>query len=122
MLKTSMNLQDTFLNNMRKEKISVKINLVNGNSLFGVIQGFDSFAIFLKHKTQELIYKHAIATIVPVQAISQISDKGKTERGFKTKPRIKVLQGRRGEKKESLQKNSEVKEVKEEDSTEKKDR
>ncbi len=119
MLKTSMNLQDTFLNNMRKEKISVKINLVNGNSLFGVIQGFDSFAIFIKHKNQELIYKHAIATIAPVQAISQISDKGKAERGFKTKPRIKVLQGRGGEKKESLQKNSEVKEG---DSSEKKDR
>ena len=119
MLKTSMNLQDTFLNNMRKEKISVKINLLNGNSLFGVIQGFDSFAIFLKHKNQELIYKHAIATIAPVQEISQISDKAKTERGFKTRPRIKVLQGRGGEKKESLQKNFEVKEG---DSTEKEDR
>jgi len=119
MLKPSMNLQDTFLNNMRKDKISVKINLLNGISLFGVIQGFDSFAIFIKHKNQELIYKHAISTIVPVHEISQISDKGKTERGFKTKPRIKILQGRGGEKKEKLQKNSEVKEG---DSTEKKDR
>ena len=118
MLKTSMNLQDTFLNNMRKEKTSVKINLLNGNSLFGVIQGFDSFAIFLKNKHQELIYKHAIATIVPVQAISQISEKSKTERGFKTRPRIKVLQGRGGEKKENLQKNSKLEDG---DSNEKKE-
>lgn len=104
MLKTSMNLQDTFLNNMRKDKISVKINLVNGNSLFGVIQGFDSFAIFIKHRNQELIYKHAIATISPVQGISQISDKAKADRGFKTKPRIKILQGRGGEKKRAFRK------------------
>lgn len=110
MLKISMNLQDTFLNNMRKEKISVKINLVNGNSLFGVIQGFDSFAIFLKNRNQELIYKHAISTIAPVPVVTQITDKGKSERGFKTKPRIKIVQGGGGEKKDTPKKDSDVQE------------
>ena len=59
------NLQDKFLNKLRKEKISVSIFLINGIKLDGVIQAFDSYTIILKNKPSQSIYKHAISTIVP---------------------------------------------------------
>ena len=97
MLKTPMNLQDNFLNNVRKEKISVTIRLLNGNSLSGVIQGFDNFAIILRHKTQELVYKHAIATIVPQKEVFHFREGNKEEKGFTTEPRIKPAKGKKDE-------------------------
>jgi host factor-I protein len=65
----SPNLQDTYLNQLRKEKISVAIYLTNGIRLKGVIKGFDNFVILLKENAQSLIYKHAISTIVPDREI-----------------------------------------------------
>ena len=59
------NLQDKFLNKLRKEKISVSIFLINGIKLDGIIEAFDSYTIILKNKTSQSIYKHAISTIVP---------------------------------------------------------
>tara|TARA_B100001564_G_scaffold213435_1_gene179520 strand:+ start:226 stop:444 length:219 start_codon:yes stop_codon:yes gene_type:complete len=59
------NLQDKFLNKLRKEKISVSIFLVNGIKLDGVIEAFDPYTIMLRNKTTQSIYKHAISTIVP---------------------------------------------------------
>jgi host factor-I protein len=59
------NLQDAFLNYLRKEKIPVTIYLANGVRLKGVIRGFDSFVVLLKESHEQLIYKHAISTIVP---------------------------------------------------------
>ena len=59
------NLQDKFLNKLRKEKISVSIFLVNGIKLERVIEAFDPYTIMLKSKTTQGIYKHAISTIVP---------------------------------------------------------
>ncbi len=59
------NLQDHYLNQLRKEKIPVVIYLINGVRLKGVIKGFDSFVILLKEVSQQMIYKHAISTIVP---------------------------------------------------------
>ncbi|MBI4686002.1 MAG: RNA chaperone Hfq [Nitrospirae bacterium] len=61
----SQNLQDSYLNQLRKEKVSVVVYLTNGVRLKGLIKGFDSFVILLKETTQQMIYKHAISTIVP---------------------------------------------------------
>lgn len=61
----SQNLQDNFLNLIRKEKVPVIVYLTNGVRLKGVIKGFDSFVVLLKESTEQLIYKHAISTIVP---------------------------------------------------------
>ena len=63
--KSQVNLQDIFLNQMRKEKISVTMYLVNGARLTGMIKGFDNFVILLKQENQQLVYKHAISTIIP---------------------------------------------------------
>jgi host factor-I protein len=60
-----VNLQDTYLNHLRKDKVPVIIYLTNGVRLKGVIKGFDNFVILLKENTQSLIYKHALSTIVP---------------------------------------------------------
>jgi host factor-I protein len=59
------NIQDLFLNYLRKEKIPVLIYLTNGTRLKGIIKGFDNFVVLLKQENQQLIYKHAISTIVP---------------------------------------------------------
>ena len=61
----SLNLQDTYLNQLRREKTPVVIYLTNGVRLKGVIKGFDNFVILLKDISQSLIYKHAVSTIVP---------------------------------------------------------
>jgi host factor-I protein len=61
----NLNLQDLYLNFLRKEKIPVVVYLVSGARLKGVIKGFDNFVILLKQNTQQLIYKHAISTISP---------------------------------------------------------
>ena len=58
-------LQDKFLNNLRKEKISVAIFLVNEIKLEGIVEAFDPYTILLKNKTTQCVYKHAISTIVP---------------------------------------------------------
>lgn len=63
-------LQDLFLNQLRKDKMPVTIFLVNGARLKGVIKGFDNFVVLLKQSTQQLIYKHAISTIVPDKEIN----------------------------------------------------
>ncbi|MDO9287795.1 MAG: RNA chaperone Hfq [Thermodesulfovibrionales bacterium] len=63
------NLQDNYLNQLRKDKIPVVIYLINGVRLKGVIKGFDSFVVLLKEAAQQMIYKHAISTIVPERDI-----------------------------------------------------
>lgn len=67
--KSQVNLQDIFLNQMRKEKVPVTIYLVNGARLTGTIKGFDNFVILLKQENQQLVYKHAISTIIPDRPI-----------------------------------------------------
>ena len=58
-------LQDPFLNVLRKEKIPVSIYLVNGIKLQGQIESFDQFVVLLKNSVSQMIYKHAISTVVP---------------------------------------------------------
>lgn len=64
-----LNLQDNYLNQLRKEKIPVVIYLTNGVRLKGFIKSFDNFVILLKENTESLIYKHAVSTIVPEREI-----------------------------------------------------
>lgn len=63
------NLQDPFLNALRKERISVSIFLVNGIKLQGQIESFDQFVILLKNTVSQLVYKHAISTVVPSKPV-----------------------------------------------------
>ena len=65
------NLQDAFLNHVRKQKISVTVFLINGVKLQGVIAWFDNFCILLRRDGQsQLVYKHAISTIMPAQNVT----------------------------------------------------
>jgi host factor-I protein len=64
-----LNLQDNYLNQLRKEKIPVVIYLTNGVRLKGTIKSFDNFVILLKENTESLLYKHAVSTIVPEKDI-----------------------------------------------------
>tara|TARA_B110000008_G_C16958208_1_gene559055 strand:- start:1821 stop:2030 length:210 start_codon:yes stop_codon:yes gene_type:complete len=65
-----MPLQDQFLNELIKDKISVSIYLLNGIKLQGQIESFDQFVIILNGNAPQLIYKHSISTIVPSQKIN----------------------------------------------------
>ena len=65
-----VNLQDHYLNQLRKDKIPVLIYLTNGVRLKGLIKAFDNFVILLKESNQSLIYKHAISTIVPEKEVA----------------------------------------------------
>ncbi len=66
MNKGSINLQDTFLNQARKEKVAVTMFLINGYQLKGSIKSFDNFTILLEvDGKQQLIYKHAVSTVIP---------------------------------------------------------
>jgi host factor-I protein len=67
-----VNLQDQFLNQLRKEKIPVIIYLTNGVRLKGLIKAFDNFVVLLKESNQSLVYKHAISTIVPEKEVSLV--------------------------------------------------
>jgi host factor-I protein len=63
-------LQDPFLNALRKERVSVSIFLLNGIKLQGVVESFDQFVIVLNNNnTNQMVYKHAISTIVPAKLI-----------------------------------------------------
>lgn len=63
-------LQDPFLNALRKEHIVVSIYLVNGIKLQGQVESFDQFVILLKNQVSQIVYKHAISTIVPARAVN----------------------------------------------------
>ena len=62
-------LQDPFLNALRKERVPVSIFLVNGIKLQGQVESFDQFVILLKNTVSQLVYKHAISTIVPARNV-----------------------------------------------------
>ena len=71
MANDKQNLQDSFLNQLRKSKISVTIFLINGVKLQGVITWFDNFCLLLRRDGQsQLVYKHAISTIMPASSVT----------------------------------------------------
>lgn len=79
-MKQSINIQDTFLNQIRKEAVPVIIHLVNGFQLRGVIKGFDNFTIIIESEgKQQMIYKHAISTFTPSRHVSLVQEEEKSE-------------------------------------------
>ena len=64
------NLQDNFLNSLRKEHTPVSIFLVNGIKLQGKVDSFDQYVIMLKNTISQMVYKHAISTIVPARMVT----------------------------------------------------
>ncbi|ORU89559.1 MAG: RNA chaperone Hfq [Cycloclasticus sp. symbiont of Poecilosclerida sp. M] len=66
----SHNLQDSFLNTLRKEHVPVAIFLVNGIKLQGQIDSFDQYVVILKNAVNQMVYKHAISTVVPSRGVS----------------------------------------------------
>lgn len=76
----SQNLQDVFLNTVRKSKNPVTIFLVNGVKLQGIVTWFDNFCVLLRREQHsQLIYKHAISTIMPSQPLNLYEQQGKEE-------------------------------------------
>lgn len=74
MNKSQLNLQDAFLNQVRKEKTPVTIFLVNGFQIKGVVKGFDNFTVIVEmEQKQQLVYKHAISTVAPLKPIGIIN-------------------------------------------------
>jgi host factor-I protein len=74
MTKSQLNLQDTFLNLVRKDKIPVTIYLVNGFQIKGLVKGFDNFTVIVElDNKQQLVYKHAISTVAPIRPIGMLN-------------------------------------------------
>ncbi|MGE8117813.1 RNA chaperone Hfq [Erwinia amylovora] len=67
-------LQDPFLNALHRERVPVSIYLVNGIKLQGQIESFDQFVILLKNTVSQMVYKHAISTVVPSRPVSHHSN------------------------------------------------
>ena len=65
----NQSLQDPFLNALRKERVPVSIYLVNGIKLQGTIDSFDQFVVLLKNSVNQMVYKHAISTVVPARNV-----------------------------------------------------
>ena len=62
-------LQDPYLNALRKERVPVSIYLVNGIKLQGQIESFDQFVVLLKNTVSQMVYKHALSTVVPARNV-----------------------------------------------------
>lgn len=74
-------LQDPFLNALRRERVPVSIYLVNGIKLQGVIESFDQFVVLLRNTVSQMVYKHAISTIVPGRNVRMSTEKDGHESG-----------------------------------------
>ena len=74
-------LQDPYLNALRKERVPVSIFLVNGIKLQGQIESFDQFAVLLKNTVTQMVYKHAISTVVPSRQIKWSDDSDADSQG-----------------------------------------
>lgn len=79
-MKQSINIQDTFLNQLRKDSIPVILHLVNGFQLRGIIKGFDNFTVVIESEgKQQMLYKHAISTFTPSRPVSLLPEEERTE-------------------------------------------
>jgi len=78
MMSKGQSLQDPFLNTLRKERVPVAIYLVNGIKLQGQVESFDQFVVLLKNTVSQMVYKHAISTIVPARNVKLTSNNGQT--------------------------------------------
>jgi host factor-I protein len=70
MTSKAQTLQDPFLNALRKERIQVSIFLVNGIKLQGYVESFDQYVILLRNTVTQMVYKHAVSTIVPAKSVN----------------------------------------------------
>ena len=78
----SINLQDSFMNQVRKENVPVTIHLVNGFQLKGNVRGFDNFTVILDAMgKQQMVYKHAISTVTPARPLTAGFDFDKKDNG-----------------------------------------
>lgn len=69
-MKSTINLQDVFLNQCRKDQIPITIFLISGYQIRGMVKGFDNYTIILDSEgKQQMIYKHAISTIIPSKSV-----------------------------------------------------
>ena len=72
--KNQLNLQDAFLNQIRKDKILVTIYMINGFQIKGIVRGFDNFTVIVEMDgRQQMVYKHAISTVSPIKPIGVIN-------------------------------------------------
>jgi host factor-I protein len=76
-------LQDPFLNALRKERVPVSIYLVNGIKLQGQVDSFDQFVVLLKNSVSQMVYKHAISTVVPARNVRLPAAEGAEEEAAK---------------------------------------
>jgi len=75
MTNRQINLQDAFLNQVRKDNIPVTIYLINGFQLKGIVRGFDNFTVVLEVEgKQQMVYKHAISTLIPIKVVNLMPD------------------------------------------------
>ncbi len=72
-------LQEPFLNALRRERVPVAIYLVNGIKLQGQIESFDQFVVLLKNTVSQMVYKHAISTVVPSRNVRLDSDQSESD-------------------------------------------
>ena len=70
----SQSLQDPFLNALRRERVPVSIFLVNGIKLQGTIESFDQFVILLRNTVSQMVYKHAVSTVVPARNVRLVGN------------------------------------------------
>ena len=89
-------LQDPFLNALRREHVPVSIYLVNGIKLQGQIESFDQYVVLLRNTVTQMVYKHAISTIVPGRAVN-FSTAESAEAGTGLTPRMGRSDGARGQ-------------------------
>lgn len=81
MAERSQNLQDQFLNAVRKQKVPLTIFLVNGVKLTGVVTSFDNFCVLLRRDgSAQLVYKHAISTVMPSQPVHLFDGEGASQK------------------------------------------
>ena len=79
-------LQDPFLNALRRERIPVSIYLVNGIKLQGTVESFDQFVVLLRNTVSQMVYKHAISTVVPARNVRVGMDHAHAHGGDKPAP------------------------------------
>lgn len=75
----ALQLQDPFLNLLRRERVPVSIYLVNGIKLQGQIESFDQYVVLLKNTVTQMVYKHAISTVVPSRPVTHREVHGESE-------------------------------------------
>ncbi len=81
-MKTNLNLQDIFLNQVRKEHVSITVFLISGYQIKGFVKGFDSYTLVIDSDgKQQMIYKHAISTIVPTRPVNFLNNTGRRAEG-----------------------------------------